>query len=189
MGHPPKQKRKYQRPSHPWQKARIEEESALVRGYGLKNKREIWKARALIRKARQQARRLFILESEQGIREKTELLSRLSSYGILSDKAGLDDVLALKVSDILERRLQTLVLKKEISRSYKQARQFITHGHIAIEGQRVTSPGKLVTKEEEKKISFYGTPIPLEALPPKEKTAPAAPPEAPEAQTEVTNNG
>ena len=188
MGNPPKQKRKYQRPSHPWQKKRIEEEKDLVKGYGLKNKREVWKARATIKRARQQAKKLFILDTPQGERERTELVSRLSRYGILKEKSTLDDVLALTVSDVLERRLQTLVAKKGISKSYKQARQFITHGHIALGEERVTSPGKIVSKEEETKLSFYSKPISLEARPPKPKAAPPAEPAPGEAPQGDVNN-
>ena len=41
MGSPKKQRKKYSKPSHPWQKARIEEEKALKKEYSFKNKKEL----------------------------------------------------------------------------------------------------------------------------------------------------
>jgi small subunit ribosomal protein S4 len=43
-----------------------------------------------------------------------------------------------------------------MARSPKQARQFITHGHIAINGKRNTIPGYRVNRVEEGQISYYG---------------------------------
>jgi small subunit ribosomal protein S4 len=74
---------------------------------------------------------------------------------IMSGDVNIDDVLSLQVSDQLGRRLQTLVYRKGFARSPKQARQFITHGHIAINGKKVTIPGYLVNAEEEEHISYY----------------------------------
>ena len=55
---------------------------------------------------------------------------------------------------MLERRLQTIVWKKGLARTIYQARQLIVHGHIAIAGRRVTSPGYLVSREEEDRIDY-----------------------------------
>lgn len=74
---------------------------------------------------------------------------------------GLEDVLALGTEDVLERRLQTQVHKKELSTSLKHARQLIVHGHIAINDRRVTIPSYIVSLEEERGIGYYGpAPIP-----------------------------
>ncbi|MDP7610203.1 MAG: 30S ribosomal protein S4, partial [Candidatus Woesearchaeota archaeon] len=43
MGDPKKQRKKYSKPSHPWQTERIEVEKVLMKEYGLKNKKEIWR--------------------------------------------------------------------------------------------------------------------------------------------------
>ena len=75
--------------------------------------------------------------------------------GILPENATLDDILNLSVEDFLERRLQTMVYRQGLAKTIKQARQFITHGHIAVDGRRVTSPSFIITKELESKISFY----------------------------------
>jgi small subunit ribosomal protein S4 len=75
----------------------------------------------------------------------------------LKTESNIDDILGLKASALLERRLQTQVHRLGLARTPKQARQFITHGHIAINGQKVTVPGMMVTKEQEMLIDYYGT--------------------------------
>jgi len=45
MGKPKFSRKKYETPSHPWQEDRIKAENELVKKYGLKNKKEVWKAR------------------------------------------------------------------------------------------------------------------------------------------------
>lgn len=67
----------------------------------------------------------------------------------------LEDVLALSMEDVLERRLQTRVYKKSLSNSLKHARQLIVHGHIAVDNRRVTIPSYIVSVEEERKIDYY----------------------------------
>ena len=84
-------------------------------------------------------------------------MTKLKKLGILHETAVLDDVLDLKVEDILERRLQTIVFRKGLAKSIYQARQLITHGHISINNRRVRSPGYLVPKEEEDKITYSPT--------------------------------
>jgi small subunit ribosomal protein S4 len=69
----------------------------------------------------------------------------------------LDDVLDLSINDILERRLQTIVFNKGLTKSIHQARQLITHGHITIHGQRITSPSYLVLKDEEATVAYTPT--------------------------------
>ena len=86
-----------------------------------------------------------------------QLLSRLQRLGILSKKAVLDEVLDLSMQDILERRLQTLVFRKNLAKSIYQARQLITHGHITIEGKRVSAPSYLVLRDEEPKMNYAPT--------------------------------
>jgi ribosomal protein S4 len=56
--------------------------------------------------------------------------------------------------DVLERRLQTQVYKKNLANSVQQARQFITHEHICIGSRVVTSPSYLVPLSEETQIKF-----------------------------------
>ncbi len=154
MGDPKKRRKKYMTPNHPWQKTRIIEETESIKSYGLKNKKEIWKAASIVRNFRTQAKKLSSQNSEQTAKETTQLLTKLRRLGLLNEEGTLDDVLSLKTTDILERRLQTIVYRKGLAKSMKQARQFITHEHITINGIKIKTPGHLVTIEEQPNILF-----------------------------------
>ena len=56
MGYPGKNHKQYQTPKRPFEKTRIEEESKMVIEYGLRNKREVWKAQSFLRRYRKAAR-------------------------------------------------------------------------------------------------------------------------------------
>ncbi len=86
-----------------------------------------------------------------------QLLNRLNRLGILPETAVIDDVLDLALEDILERRLQTMVFSKGLAKSVYQARQLITHGHIAIDGKRVSAPSYLVLRDEEARLAYAST--------------------------------
>jgi small subunit ribosomal protein S4 len=156
MGDPKKTRKQYKRPLKIWDKESIANEKNLIQSYGLRNKREIWKAETLLRKKRKTARSLLALELEERVMREKDLLGSLARIGILDEKATLDDVLTLSIESFLERRLQTLVWRKGLANTASQARQFIVHGHIAIGGRRVTAPSQIVTAEEEKKLGYYG---------------------------------
>lgn len=144
-----KLRKKLKRPKIPYDSVRIKEEKKLLKDYGLRRKREIWRAEEILRNFRRRARNLIATQDEE--REKA-LLEKLSTLGLLEEEASLDNVLALEINDILDRRLQTLVYKKGLAQTPNQARQFITHGHIQVDGDKVTYPAYLVPKEKEKKI-------------------------------------
>ena len=154
MGDPRKPRKKFKTPSHPWQGARIEEEKELSREYGLKNKEEIWKMLSILRDFSDRAKRLVTAKGKQADIEKEQMMVKLQSIGLLSQSADLDEVMGLGLRDILDRRLQTQVQKKNLARSTKQARQFITHGHIAIGNKTITTPSYIVTVEDEPLINF-----------------------------------
>lgn len=160
MGDPKKEKKKYQTPPHPWQKERIDEERKLMREYGFTNKREIWKTESILIKFIDRTRKLIANTTKQGEKEKIQLLNKLYSLGLITKTSKLEDILSITPKDIMERRLQTLVFRKGLAKSIKQARQFIVHGHIAIGIKKIASPSYLVLKEEELKISF----LPLSQL-------------------------
>lgn len=155
MGDPKKSKRTWSGPRHPWRKERLLEESRLIGLYGLRNKKELWKAMSIVRYFRHRARRL--LAAPPDIREKEEkvLLEKLTKIGLLKEGSKLDDILNIRVEDLLERRLQTIVYRKGLARSIQEARQLITHGHITIGGRKIRSPGYIVSIEEEKLIGYY----------------------------------
>ncbi len=164
MGDPRKPRKKWEGPKHPWIKERLIKELELVGRYGLKNKKELWKAATLARKFRHMARSLLALpESVRAEREKA-LLEKLYRMGLVDKNASLDDVLGLTAEHILKRRLQTIVYRKGLAKTIMQARQLIVHGHIAINGRRVTSPGYLVSREEEDLIDYApGSPFKVRA--------------------------
>ena len=158
MGHPKFPSKHYDTPSHPWQKVRIEEESGLIHQYGLKNKREIWRANTKVREMRRQARKLTANSGdEQAQKEKNLLLAKLNRLGMLEQNSGLEDVLTMTSESVLDRRLQTQVYLQGLSSTVKQARQLIVHGHISIDGAVARVPGILVTKLQEKNISYSPT--------------------------------
>lgn len=152
MGDPKKNRRQYSRPQHLWREKRLTEEGSLKDRYGLKSGREIWKSKSKLRKFRKEARKILSMSGEEAKKEKEELLSRLRRLGI--KVKDLEDVLALKIEDLLDRRLETLVFKKGLANTMKQGRQFITHGHVLVEDKVVDIPSYLVSKEKEDKISL-----------------------------------
>jgi len=157
MGKPKFSRKKYETPSHPWQEDRINAENELVKKYGLKNKREVWKAQTHLRKYRGQARELLAKVTGGDIQSKKEsdqLLLYLNRMNILPANSTLDDVLALETESILSRRLQTLIYLKGLANTPNQSRQLISHGHIAIGDRRVTVPGYMVEKNEEGEIGY-----------------------------------
>jgi len=156
MGDPKKQKKRYETPRHPWEKDRIELEKGLIVEYGLKNHKEVWKARSFVKRATDQAKRLIGEKTEKRDVEKKNLSRRLQKYGLIQADAGLDKVFDIQLKDVLERRLQTLVVRKGLCKSMKQARQMIVHGHITVGGKKQTSPSYLVMVSEEDSIAFSG---------------------------------
>lgn len=157
MGNPKFPRRKYDTPSHPWQGDRIKFENDLIKKFGLKNKREVWKSQSLLRNFRQQARLLnarLRIADVQAEKEKDQLLIRLINLGLLNQNSNLNDVLSLEVESVLNRRLQTQVYLKGLAHTPNQARQFIVHGHISVNGRKVTIPGYLVKFIEEGTIEY-----------------------------------
>lgn len=153
MGDPKKPRKKWKGPRHPWRKEVLLAELELMGEYGLRNKRELWRAKTLLGRIRAQARALLALpEHEKVIRLKI-LISKLYKMGLTSESATIDDILGLTVRDILERRLQTLVYRKGLASSIYHARQLIVHRHIMIGDQIVSRPGYLVRRDEEDLIT------------------------------------
>jgi len=174
MVYPGKKHKSYETPNHPWQDTRMAGEVELVKAYGLRNKREVWKAESILRKYRSDAMGLLaiVASSPDGELkgnpkvEADQILGRLMRYGILKPGSDVDDILGLKAENILERRLQTQVLRLGLARTVRQSRQFITHGHIAINGRRATIPSMLISKDDEMNITYYGeSPLTTESHP------------------------
>jgi small subunit ribosomal protein S4 len=155
MGHPRKARKKYDTPSHPWNADRIKQENKLVQKYGLKNKKEVWKAETMVKRYRRDARELLGMTSEHNSQERDQLLSHLIKLGILPENAKLEAVLDLTVEDVLRRRLQTVVQRKGLAYTAKEARVFVVHGHIAMNNKKIDSPSYLVKRGEEEQIGYY----------------------------------
>jgi len=161
MGDPKFSRRKYETPAHPWEGERIKSENDLLMKFGLKNKRELWRAQSLIRSLRSQSRdlqaRLRIGDPQAKI-ETDQLLAKCARLSLLTQEgATLNDVLVLTTEAILQRRLQTIVYRKGLAYTPKQARQFIVHGHAAIGTRKITIPGYLVKRGEEDQIQYHST--------------------------------
>ncbi|MBI2184556.1 MAG: 30S ribosomal protein S4 [Thaumarchaeota archaeon] len=149
MGDPKKPKKKYASPRNPWRSDQLSQELYLLGTYGLRNKRELWRAQTELSRIRTQARALLVAPTEIRSVEEKKLLESLRRTGLVGTESTLDDVLGLTVENILERRLQTLVMKKGISKSPYQARQMITHGHIEVAGRIITIPSYIVKATED----------------------------------------
>jgi len=149
MGDPIRLHKKYKRPKRLFSKARIEEEKRIKKEYGLKNMKEIWRAETEINRIRNQAKK-FILNPEG----QEAFLEKLRKIGLIKGQANIDDVLALTKEKLLDRRLQTIVYKKGLARTIREARQLITHRKIKIGDRIVNVPGYIVNIDEEEKISL-----------------------------------
>jgi small subunit ribosomal protein S4 len=127
----------------------------LLGTYGLRNKRELWRAQTRLSNFRKQARQLLAAPADVRGREEPKLLTHLGKLGLVQTSASsLDDVLSLSIENILERRLQTLVWKRGLAKSPYQARQLISHGHIALSQRRITIPSYLVSPGEEGSLKY-----------------------------------
>ncbi|NOJ29001.1 MAG: 30S ribosomal protein S4 [Nitrososphaeraceae archaeon] len=152
MGDPKKFKKTYRRPRRIWTTEQLNSELYLVGSYGLRSKRELWKAQTEVARLRNQARALLALTIETRQEKEKKLLSYLQRIGLVSENSTLDDVLNLKIEDILERRLQSIVMRKGHARTSHQARQIVVHGHVMIGDRIVNIPGYVVKKSEESTI-------------------------------------
>lgn len=145
---PKRKQKKYKKPKRPFDRLRIKEEESLIRKYGLKNKKEIWRADSAVGKIRKQAKLLLTKSSE----EQDKFIDKLKKQGFAV--GSIADVLALDKEDHLKRRLQSILVKKKLSTTPKQARQFIVHKHVTINGNKVNIPSYLVPTDEEDEINL-----------------------------------
>ena len=154
MGDPKYPRRAWRKPKRPLNYDLKMEELKTLGTFGLRTKRELWKAHTKLSSVRKQARSLLALE--QDIREEKEpiLMKSLAKIGLVSSDATLDDVLNLQVTDLLTRRLQTLVFKKFGFKTPYQARQAVVHRHIMIGDKVINIPSYTVTTLEEENIRF-----------------------------------
>src|SRR3989338_10984296 len=155
MGDPKQLRKKYNTPRHPWIRATIESERIVTKDYGLVKKKEIHIANSFIKKYRDIAKRLIATRTlAQAQKEKEQILGKLQDLGLLATGAELEQILGLELKDVLSRRLQSVVYRKGMARSMNQARQFITHRHVMVGDQEISSPSYLVSVAEEGAVTF-----------------------------------
>ena len=154
MGDPKYPRKVWRKPKRPLNYELKMDELQTLGTFGLRTKRELWKAHTELSRVRQQARSLLALT--QKVRDEKEpiLLKSLSRIGLISNEATLDDVLNLKPTDLLARRLQTIVSNKLGFKTPYQARQAVIHGHIMVGDRKVDIPSYTVTIAEEDSVKF-----------------------------------
>ena len=154
MGDTKNFRRVWKKPKRPLNFDLKMEELKILGTFGLKTKRELWKARTELSRVRNQARSLLALRQDVRDREEPILLKSLSRVGYVEPDATLDDVLNLELSDLFSRRLQTVVQKKFFFKTPYQARQAVSHGHILIGDRIVNIPSYVVSVDEESKVKL-----------------------------------
>jgi small subunit ribosomal protein S4 len=178
-----RKKKRYSRPKKAFEIARIKEENALLKKYALKNKLEVWKTIAKVSYFRHRAKAL----AKSPLEEQQVLFNKLKALGLKTDT--IADVLALKIENLLERRLPTIVFKKGIAKTTKEARQMVVHKRILINNRVNNTPSYLVSLAEEDSIALKkkAKPVKVEVkaeAKPETKVEQAAPAEVQEAKSE-----
>jgi small subunit ribosomal protein S4 len=140
--------KKYSKPKRPFDKGRIDEELKIMKEFGLKNKKEIWRAEAKIKLIREKAKKL-ISSTQQ---EQKALLDNLRKIGL--NVNSIADILSLDKKDFLKRRLQTILVNKKLATTSKGARQLITHKKVLVNNNIVNAPSYVIPTELENKISL-----------------------------------
>ena len=154
MGDPKKKHKSFNTPKRPYNTEALMEELRVIGAYGLRNKRELWKAHTELSTLRGRARDLLSLDAaEREVREKA-LIEKLALRGLVMENGRLEDVLTLSVEDLLERRLQTYIFRRGMASSLFQARQLIAHGHIAVNDVKITSPSYQVKITDEETLDY-----------------------------------
>jgi small subunit ribosomal protein S4 len=154
MGDPKYPRKVWRKPKRPLNYELKMDELQTLGTFGLRTKRELWKAHTELSRVRQQARSLLALTQEARAEKEPILLKSLSRIGLVAENASLDDVLNLKPTDLLARRLQTIVSKKLGFKTPYQARQAVIHGHIMVGDRKVDIPSYTVTVAEEDSVHF-----------------------------------
>ena len=154
MGDPKYPRKVWRKPKRPLNYELKMDELQTLGTFGLRTKRELWKAHTELSRVRQQARSLLALTQKVRAEKEPILLKSLARIGLIPSDATLDDVLNLKPTDLLARRLQTIVSNKLGFKTPYQARQAVIHGHIMVGDRKVDIPSYTVTVAEESSVKF-----------------------------------
>jgi len=154
MGDPRRLKKKWSKPLHPWQEQRMAVETELAQAYGLKRKNEIWKMNSQLKRFFEQAKQLIGSQKATADQDRIQFVKKLTALGVLKDGSKVDDALSIGLKDLMERRLQTLVVRKNLAHNMLQARQYIVHEHIMVGDKKITVPSYMVNIQEESLVKF-----------------------------------
>ena len=154
MGDPKYPRKAWRKPKRPLNYELKMEELKTLGTFGLRTKKELWKAHTELSRVRHQARSLLALRQEDREEKEPILMKSLARIGLVNNDATLDDVLNLNVDNLLARRLQTIVSNKLEFKTPYQARQAVIHGHIMVGDRKIDIPSYTVTVEEEGNIHF-----------------------------------
>lgn len=116
--------------------------------------KELWQVQSRISNIRRNIRLLLAGASKQAGNEK-DIVDKLIKHGVVRQEATLDDLLDLQEKQFLERRLQSVVFRKGLAKTIKQARQLVVHGFISMNGKKMDKPGVMVCAADEQSIAYY----------------------------------
>jgi small subunit ribosomal protein S4 len=145
---PIRKHKKYSRPRKMYDAVLIKEENDLIKKYGLKNRREVWRASFAVEKIRNIAKSLITADEKR----KEEFLKIQAEKGF--NVKNIADVLGLSKEDYLKRRLQSVLVSKNLAKTHKQARQLIIHKHVKLNNYFINSPSHITTLDEEANIEL-----------------------------------
>jgi len=151
MGDPKRLRRKWKRPRKIFNTARIVADKELKKNYGFRRKKEIWRLDYTFKHLMRRARKILATKDKKA---EDILMNKLIKMGLITKKVPIEEVLNLNFEDLCERRLQTILFKKGLANTLKQARQFISHKKVIVGEKMVNQPNYIVLKNEEDKIKL-----------------------------------
>jgi small subunit ribosomal protein S4 len=90
---------------------------------------------------------LLQLREKQKARRIYGVLER-QFRNIYAEAASQSGITGENLLRMLEQRLDNVVFRANFAASRSQARQFVRHGHVTVNGKKVTSPSYLVRKDD-----------------------------------------
>ncbi len=168
MGDPKKLRRKWKRPRKTFNTARIAADKELKRDHGFRRKKEIWRLDYAFKHLMRRARKILATKDKEA---EEILMNKLIKMGLIEKKVHIDEILSMSFEDLCERRLQTILFKKGLATTLKEARQFIAHKKVRVGDKMVNQPNYLVLKDEEDKIKLKEKKVKVVEKPVEEKAS------------------